>query len=337
MLSSGGLRRYVEELSRALAREFPEDTCTLLSDQPFELMQDAPANLVKGQRGDGLWWLSGVRKAIRREGAELFHGTNFEVPYLGATPAVMTIHDLSPWRDPAWHNGAARVRQRTPWLVRLGRARMILTVSEAVRRETIAHFGVAPEKVRVTPLAASEVFAPVAGVAAPERPFFLFVGTLEPRKNLASLVEAWSATRAETGADLVIVGRTRSDFAPLAAGEGLRLMGEVPDSDLPRLYSQALAFVYPSLYEGFGLPVLEAMQCGCAAITSNDPAIQEVSAGAALHAGSSKELAGALLSVAADPVFRQRLRAAGMARARQFSWAATARATRAVYQEAIGS
>jgi alpha-1,3-rhamnosyl/mannosyltransferase len=331
------LRRYVEELSRALAREFPEDTYTLISDQQFDLPKGAPANLVKGAGSEGnpRWWLWGIRKAIRGAGAELFHGTNFEVPYLGGTPAVMTIHDLSPWRDSSWHTGASRVRRRTPWLVRLGRARLILTVSEAVRREIVSHFGIPLEKVRAVGLAAGPHFAPMADVLPPERPFFLFVGTLEPRKNLSALVEAWKATRAETGADLAIVGRTRSDFHSLDRIEGLRLLGELPEEELPRLYSQALAFVYPSLYEGFGLPVLEAMQCGCPVITSNDPAITEVSGGAAIHAGSAKELAGALQSVAASSELRNDLRRAGLARARSFSWAATARATRAVYREAL--
>jgi alpha-1,3-rhamnosyl/mannosyltransferase len=324
----------------ALAREFPEDTYTLLSDQPFDVPGDASANLVKGPRpaGAARWWLWGIRRAIRESGAEIFHGTNFEVPYLGVTPAVMTIHDLSPWRDPAWHRGAARVRIRTPWLLRLRRARFILTVSEAVRREIVAYFGVAPDKVRAIGLAASDLFAPVDAPVdrkTPPRPFFLFVGTLEPRKNLDALLEAWRATRDETGADLVIAGRTRPDFTPPAATEGLHLAGEVPDRELPRLYSQALAFVYPSLYEGFGLPVLEAMQCGCPVIASNDPAITEVSGGAAVHAGSRRELANALRSVAAGAALREDLRRAGLRRARNFSWAATARATRAVYREAL--
>src|SRR5207247_898438 len=113
--------------------------------------------------------------------------TNFEVPYLGKTPAILTIHDLSPWRNPAWHDAAGRVRRRTPWLVRLRRARMILTVSEAIRREVIGHFGVDPEQVRAVPLAASAAFRPLderplAETPPGARPFFLFVGTLEPRK-----------------------------------------------------------------------------------------------------------------------------------------------------------
>jgi glycosyltransferase involved in cell wall biosynthesis len=339
ILTSGGLPRYVTELSTALAREFPGDTYYLLSDQPFMLPENSPPNLVRGLSAhcdvQRRWWLWGVRQAIRQTGAQLFHGTNFEVPYLGKTPALLTIHDLSPWRNPEWHDSAGRVRRRTPWLVRLGRARMILTVSEAVKREIVNHFGISAERVRAVPLAASSVFHPVEPMQ-PERPFFLFVGTLEPRKNVAGLVEAWKETRAETGADLVIAGRSRADFVPIPAAEGLTFLGEVPDHELPQLYSDALAFVYPTHYEGFGLPLLEAMQCGCPVITSNDPAVTEVAGGAAIHAGSALELADALRSVARNSSLRNDMKRAGLARAQAYSWTGVAQATRAVYAEMLG-
>ncbi|MGD1070476.1 MAG: glycosyltransferase family 1 protein [Bryobacteraceae bacterium] len=337
ILSSGGLPRYVNELSSALAREFPEDTYLLLSDQPFALPTGAPENLIRGRGPHSgahrRWWLWGIRNAIREAGAEIFHGTNFEVPYLGRTPAILTIHDLSPWRDPRWHDAAERVRQRTPWLVRFRRARMILTVSEAVRREVIGHFGVEPEQVRAVPLAASALFHPLPEAPPVGKPFFLFVGTLEPRKNVAALVEAWRETRGETGADLVIAGRNRPDFIPIAPCDGLNFLGEVPDAELPRLYSDALAFVYPTLYEGFGLPVLEAMQCGCPVITSRDPAVMEVAGGAAIHAGSVSEIAGAMRNMGANSVLRSDLRTAGLARAAAFSWRCTARRTHEIYEE----
>jgi glycosyltransferase involved in cell wall biosynthesis len=337
-LSSGGLLRYVTELSLALAREFPQDLFQLLSDQPFEMPPGAPANLVRGPRGEPgrRWWLWGIRQTMKQSGAQIFHGTNFEVPYLGTAPSILTIHDLSPWRDPAWHEDASRVRRRTPWLVRLRRARMIVTVSEAVRREVISFFGVPSDKVRAIPLAASSLFRPIPETTPPARPFFLFVGTLEPRKNLHALVEAWRATRDQTGANLVITGRTRGDFVPLPPENGLKILGEVADAELPRLYSQALAFVYPTHYEGFGLPVLEAMQCGCPVVTSRDPAVTEVSGGAAMHANGALELADALRSIALTPDLRAERKRAGLARAAAFSWQATARATRSLYAELIG-
>jgi glycosyltransferase involved in cell wall biosynthesis len=334
-LTSGGLARYVAELSLALAREFPGDRYVLLSDQKFAVPSGAPANLIAGgeSKHDKRWWLRGVRSAITSAGAQVFHGTNFEVPYLGKTPAILTIHDLSPWRDSNWHTGAVRVRRRTPWLIRLQRARLILTVSESVRREVLTHFAVPADRVRAIPLAASELFRPTGQDITGVKPYFLFVGTLEPRKNLPALVEAWREIRAETGADLMIAGRKRADFVPIPPTEGIHYAGEIPDNALPRLYSGALALVYPTLYEGFGLPVLEAMGCGCPVITSRDPAVTEVSGGAAVHAGSVGEIAEAMRAIATQPELRQQLRERGLARAAGFSWARTARETRALYRE----
>lgn len=338
ILTSGGLARYVAELSLALAREYPDDTYVLMSDQKFALPEGATGNLVSGAglEPDKRWWLHGVRRAIAESGAQIFHGTNFEVPYLGDTPSILTIHDLSPWRDPAWHSGAERVRRRTPWLIRLKRARVILTVSEAIRREIVSRFQVPEDRVRAIPLAASERFRPVA-VEASRKPYFLFIGTLEPRKNLPALVEAWRATRAETGADLVIAGRTRADFVPISPTEGVQLLGEVSEGELPRLLSGAVAFVYPTLYEGFGLPVLEAMQCGCPVITSRDPAVRETAGGAAIHADSVAEIAAAMVALAASSERRREWREKGLARAAGFSWSRTARATHDLYEEVVTS
>ncbi len=321
-LTSGGLARYVTELHRALTLAFPEDTFTLLTDQDRQL-----SGLHKR------WWLYGLPRLLRESGVQVFHGTNFEVPYLGRTPSVMTVHDLSPWKNPEWHSNARRVRRRTPLLLNLGRARRILTPSEAVRREVISHFRQSPEKVHAVPLAAADFFRPVDVPPVHPRPFFLFTGTLEPRKNVTGLIEAWQ--QAQTGIDLILAGRRRADAPSLTAMAGLHFAGEVPDEQLAALYSQALAFVYPTFYEGFGLPVLEAMQCGCPVITSQDSAVQEVSKGAAIHAGSTAELANALRQTAADANLRRAMREAGLLRARAFSWQETARQTRAVYELAV--
>ncbi len=343
-LSSGGLPRYVSELSIALASEFPEDIYSLISDQPFPMPERAPMNLVRGRQphsaAERRWWLWGIRQAIRQTGAQIFHGTNFEVPYLGSTPAILTIHDLSPWREKAWqtltHNADAdRVRWRTPWLVRLRRARMILTVSEAIRAEVIKHFNIPSDRVQAVPLAASRNFRPLTPTSPAQKPFFLFVATLEPRKNVSGLIEGWREAAVDTNAELVIAGRNRADFTEIPAGEGIHFLGEVPDQELPRLYSDALAFVYPTHYEGFGLPVLEAMQCGCPVITSRDPAVMEVTAGNAIHTTSAHEIADAMRAIAADPRLRNTLRGCGLERAAAFSWARTARETRAVYEEVL--
>jgi glycosyltransferase involved in cell wall biosynthesis len=136
--------------------------------------------------------------------------------------------------------------------------------------------------------------------------------------------------------DLVLAGRRRTDSAPIAAEPGLRLAGAVPDAELPRLYSNAVAFLYPSLYEGFGLPVLEAMQCGAAVITSRDAAIGEVCRDAAvvLDAADARAWTNAMAMAAKNPEWRARQAELGMRRAAAFSWRRTAKLTREVYDEA---
>jgi alpha-1,3-rhamnosyl/mannosyltransferase len=169
--------------------------------------------------------------------------------------------------------------------------------------------------------------------AEPDARYFLFTGTLEPRKNVGALIEAWRSVRARRNVELWLAGRRRADFPELRSEPGLRLLGEVPDSELPRLYSGALAFVYPSAYEGFGLPVLEAMQCGACVIASRDAALLEVSGGAAIHA-DIPQLSTAMLTVIDEDGFRREMRARAAERAAAFSWTRTARLTRAVYEEA---
>ncbi|MGE5569447.1 MAG: glycosyltransferase family 4 protein [Rhodospirillales bacterium] len=337
-LSSGGLHRYVSELSRALAAEFPEDGYLLVSDRNFP-MPPGPANLSRGNGARDLlekrWWLWGLNRELARRRIDVFHGTNFEVPYLPLRPAVLTLHDLSPWLEPAWHSDADRVRLRTPYLIGLGLATLIVTPTEAVRRQAMERFRIPPQRIVVVPEAAAARLRPVE--TRPARPYFLYTGALEPRKNIPMLIDAWRAARAEAPVDLVLAGRRREDLPPLAPEPGLVIRGEVPEEELSALYSGALAFVYPSLYEGFGLPVLEAMQCGAAVITSRDPAISEVAGGAAIQIDARKprEWAEALKAAATRPEWISGLRAASLARARQFSWNRTARLTREVYMEAI--
>src|SRR5262249_42890221 len=151
------------ELTRALAQNFPDDQYWLLSDQPFALPETAP-NLCAGSppasAAERRWWLWGLTQEIKRRGVELFHGTDFSVPYLKSYPAVMTLHGLSPWIDRQWQPDAGRVRRRTPRLLRWGLATMVITPSEAVRRAAIERFTLDPDRVAAVPLAASPMFQP---------------------------------------------------------------------------------------------------------------------------------------------------------------------------------
>src|SRR6266700_1426892 len=148
-LTSGGLARYTSELVLALAAQFPEDEYRLLSET-------AARNALERR-----WWLWGARREMERLGAEVFHGTNFAVPYLPNRPSVMTLHDLSPWMKRDWHHAADRVRRRTPLLIRLGIATMIVTDSKAVRRQAIDHFRIHPDRIAAVSLAASARFRPI--------------------------------------------------------------------------------------------------------------------------------------------------------------------------------
>lgn len=334
-LSSGGLARYTGELALALARNNPGDEIRLVSDQPFRLPCGAPPNLKLGGEPrntlERRWWLWGLPRELARLGAEVVHGPDFAVPYLPLRPSVLTLHDLSPWLDERWHHAAVRVRRRTPLVAGLGLATMVVTPSEHIRKQALERFRLRPERVVAVPEAAASWFHPVP--TPPAVPYFLFVGTLEPRKNLPALVEAWRAVRRRHTVDLVLAGRARADAPVFQPEPGLQIAGEVIDEKLPELYSGALALVYPSLYEGFGLPVLEAMQCGTAVIVSR--AVEETAGDAAIYAETPSELAQAMSAVIERPAWAAEYRARAAARAAGYSWERTARATREVYQEAI--
>jgi glycosyltransferase involved in cell wall biosynthesis len=373
---TGGVTRYTSELARALAARFPENEYWLLSDRPFPMPRPRPANpgsrslahpdlhLINLKKGEPprtflgrRWWSVGLLREMMRLRADVFHGTDFSTPYVPLRPSVMTVHDLSPWLrelhvphephepesgnslDRPWQPDSARVRSRTAMLLRLRVPTMVITPTQAIRRAVIARFRLPETRVVAVPLAASEHFGPIA-CPPPATPFFLFVGTLEPRKNISGLIEAWREVRQTHNIDLAIAGRARADFPPLAAEPGLRLLGPVPDEDLPELYSTARAVVYPSFYEGFGLPVLEAMQCGAIVVTSRDPAIMEVADDAAIFAavfedgGGTRELAATLASIAEAPHNFAPLRERALRRAKQFSWRRTADLTQEVYAEA---
>jgi glycosyltransferase involved in cell wall biosynthesis len=169
-------------------------------------------------------------------------------------------------------------------------------------------------------------------VPPPARPYFLFVGTIEPRKNIEACVAAWREVRNSRPVDLVIAGRRRADGPAIREEPGLRLAGEVADSELAALYSGAAAFVYPSHYEGFGLPVLEAMQCGVPVIASH--AVAEAAGDAALYASDAKEIAEAMRALLHDAAFAAGYQAKSLARAAEFSWDRAAGETHQVYEEA---
>jgi glycosyltransferase involved in cell wall biosynthesis len=274
---------------------------------------------------DTAWYLGLLPLQARRKRLDVLHCTTFRAPLRSPVPTVATVHDLAVVRYPEFFTAWTRLYARTALLPVLRAADRIVAVSEFTKREVVELARVPAEKVRVVPNATSEVFTPDG--PAEEGDYVLAVGTLEPRKNLPRLVQA--AER--LGAELRVVG-ARGWGGVEVSGNGVRWLGHVPDEELARLYRGAAVFAYPSLYEGFGIPVLEAMRCGAPVVTSAGTVMEEVAGGAA-------ELVDPLDTVSiADGIERARSRreelgAAGFERARRYTWAAAAEATAAVYRE----
>lgn len=354
-----GIGHYTLELARALASIAPNDEFEIVAPSAFLSAPSSLPNLHFRDAGvKGLsrryWWPIGLPIYCRRASFDLFHGTNFDLPYWVSCPTVLTIHDLSLLLYPHTHESHL-VRRSWLRLPRMARkATVIITPSQTVKAEVCKHLGVDSGKVFAIPEAAREAFYPAQtsevepvlkrlGVS-PE--FILFVGTVEPRKNLLTLVRAFERVVHAQASPLQLViagqeGWLSDDLTSYLEGLGIarqvRFTGHLSDDELRALYSSCRVFVYPSFYEGFGLPLLEAMACGAPVVTSNVPAIVEtVNDVARLIAPTdADDLAQAITSLLDDENERAHRSGAGIQHAKKFSWERTAAATLAVYQEAI--
>jgi glycosyltransferase involved in cell wall biosynthesis len=351
-----GIGRYTRSLVAALVARCPDVRWVLYLDRPAtDLPAGAEVRCLRQPRRL-VWTLWAAGRDLARRPVDLFHGvTGFELPAAGRTRLVTTVHDLVPLRLPR----LVPVRHR--WAVRLllpgalRRASRVIAVSDATRRELLARYRLPPDRIVVVPEAADPGFAAATpddagrvrtryGLAGP---YVLFVGLQEPKKNLGVLLEAVARLKragAWPGARLAVAGAAgwgelalEARVARLGLDGVVRFLGPVPDADLPGLYAGAAAFAFPSLWEGFGLPVLEAMAAGAPVVASRRGAIPEVAGDAAvLVEPEAAPLAEALGRVLADEGLRDRLSAAGRERARGFSWERAARETLAVYRAALG-
>lgn len=352
-----GVGHYTFELARALAALGPADEFELVSPYaPVPVELGLPANLRFVQPGgNGLtrraWWSLGLPLYCGRADLALFHGTNFDLPAWSRCPTVLTIHDLSLLLYPETHEKhlVRRARVKLPLMAR--KATAIITPSKAVKAEVSQHLNIDAEKIFAIPEAARAAFYPaphserdaVCRSLGIENEFILFVGTVEPRKNLLTLARAFAELLQATSLrpQLVIAGKEGwlSDelMAYLGASQirdRVLFTGHLSDDDLRALYSACRVFVYPSLYEGFGLPLLEAMACGAPVITSNTPSIIETVGNVArlVSPTDTHDLANAVKSLLEDANERQHRSTTGIEHAKTFSWAQTAAATFDVYR-----
>lgn len=317
----------VERVARELVRRLPA-----LAPKRYRVV--APPRALAHRAGHA-WEQLALPLAAR--GSELLLSPANTAPLLGARNVVL-VHDLAPLVEPAWYGRAYRTWHGIQLRASARRARLLLTPSEAVRDQLVELLAVEAAR---TAVVAPGVDPELGRAARPERvrarlglarPYVLAVGTDTARKNLA-LLERAAPRLAGAGLDVVVAGGARpymrpgSAAPPSPARASVRRLGYVPDEDLPSLYAGAAAFALPSLYEGFGLPCLEAMACGAPVVATRRGGLPEACGDAALYVepGDATALADACVAAATDAGVRERLVAAGARRARTLTWDATVR------------
>lgn len=353
-----GVGHYTDVLAEWLARTHHDHQYELVSpfDFNFPNGHQTPPNLHK--RFTPVhpllhkWWLIGLPTLLRLSPFDLFHGTNYCIPVFSPCPTVVTIHDLSLYAQTKTHEAknVTRGKRRIPIMAR--RASMIIAPSEATKREIEHYLHIPADRIRVVSEAARPKMQPLPPEACADvlqkhgiqRPYLLYTGTIEPRKNLLTLIRAYSEIvhATEHRPMLVLCGgrgwleeEVFELVAELKLQRLVKFTGYVDDEDLPALYSACEIFVYPSYYEGFGLPPLEAMACGAPVVTSDTSSLPEVvgKAGVMFNPHEPLELAQVLANLLNDKNQCRHFRQAGLERAKQFSWERAAHETQAVYDE----
>jgi glycosyltransferase involved in cell wall biosynthesis len=294
---------------------------------------------------------------LRKRPVDVLH-VQFTAPPFSPCPVVVSVHDLSFEHLPQTFNRRSRTQLRLTVRHSVKRAARILTLSEHTRRDMIETYGTSPERITAIPLAAPSYFGRVREerelqrvrhIYGIEGDYILCVSSIQPRKNLPRLVRAYESLRNKRGPGklpkLVLVGKcawlydeTLRSIEEGRMKDSIILTGYVPQSDLPALYSGSICFVYPSYFEGFGLPPLEAMKCGTPVIAGNRTSLPEVvgDAGILVDPFDVNAIAAAIERLVDDPDLRQQLSVKGVARSRLFDWNETARRTLNIYEQVVG-
>ncbi len=357
-----GIGRYTDELTRALFALRPDDDWHLFYVDPEDRSPAPPLDRMARttlRQSNKRWRLSVLLSTYARRAMDqkihssggVFHATDHLLPPLAHTCSVFTLHDLTALKFPTAHTQLNRrfLQLMLPRFLRT--ADIIVADSHCTKQDARQLYHLSDERVRVIHLGVEARFRPIEAVAAhgvqeryqlPTR-FILAVGTIEPRKNLIVLLEAYHGLRQHNSeVQLVIAGKRGWHSGPffarlqtLGLTEHVKLLGFVPDEDLPALYNLAEVFAFPSIYEGFGLPVLEAMACGTPVVCSNASSLPEVAGEAAIQIAPSevREWMQALERLDRDDALRASLRERGIKQAARFTWEATARQTYDIYQE----
>lgn len=353
-----GIGRYVSQLARHLVPQLADDEALLLLHNPR-----VRSGWVLPPPQSNVQWVATavspfslaqqwhIPRLLRQVNATLYHSAYTLMPYRPGLPTLVTLYDLIPEQFPQTVSPQARLLARLATRLALRAGRHFLAISEATRRDFLAHYPLTPGQITAVPLAADKQFRPQPETAVtalrhqlnlPER-YVLYLGINKPHKNLVRLVDAWAAVvrTLPKAPPLLIAGRWDARYEGVKTAvfhynlhDQVRFLGPVEDVDLPALYSGARLFVFPSLMEGFGLPVLEAMACGTAVACAQTSSLPEVGGAAVAYFDptDSQAIAQTLLTLLPDAAKLDKMAQRGLVQASRFSWTETAVATLTHYR-----